>query len=401
MAAVLIEIKSRLLLPRPPAAEDGEARPARRARPPPARVRADEGGGASVDALPRAERDFALVRVWFEQTAVAAPAGRLRRRRPRDRVAALLARARINRHHLVTREQLSVRAQMSRMLRRSGRRRATPSSRRCSPTARRRTARRDLSRAARARARGARRLTQAEPYAPIYVRLAGMPRSRIRILIRDPGRHKMLSLAEVKTVLETALLIEPGAAGDRRLAQAVRPRLGARHGPQAARRAARGLAGKRRARAGRDRLALPGATGGPALPRPARRREAAALLARGDGNARDHRLPATRDPRRHRSHPRRHRVDEHRQDARGPANGSTSSAIARRRAARRCTRRPSASSTISACARCRSFRPLKKSPRASNSRSQEPGRRTRPTRRPAVAPPEDDEHAPPAIASAA
>ena len=47
MAAVLIEIKSRLLLPKPPAAPGAEPEdPARRARPPAARVRADEGGRA-------------------------------------------------------------------------------------------------------------------------------------------------------------------------------------------------------------------------------------------------------------------------------------------------------------------------------------------------------------------
>ena len=59
----------------------------------------------------------------------------------------------------------------------------------------------------------------------------------------------------------------------------------------------------------------------PALPRPAVAGEAAALLARGDGNAGDHRLSATRDPRRHRSHPRRRRVHQRRQDAGGPPMG--------------------------------------------------------------------------------
>ena len=47
MAAVLIEIKSRLLLPKPPAAPGDEGRgPARRAGAPPARIRADEAGRA-------------------------------------------------------------------------------------------------------------------------------------------------------------------------------------------------------------------------------------------------------------------------------------------------------------------------------------------------------------------
>ncbi len=68
-----------------------------------------------IDALPLADRDFATVRVWFDRVAAA----RLPDVRPEDLRAAwatLIARARINRHHLVTREQLSVRAAMSRLL---------------------------------------------------------------------------------------------------------------------------------------------------------------------------------------------------------------------------------------------------------------------------------------------
>ncbi len=64
-----------------------------------------------------------------------------------------------------------------------------------------------------------------------------------------------------------------------------------------------------------------GSTVGADLSRPAVAGKAAALFARGDGNTGDHRLPATRDPRRHRSHPRRGRVHERHQDARGPAMG--------------------------------------------------------------------------------
>ena len=73
MAAVLIEIKSRLLLPQAAGAAGRGARgSARRARAPPARVRADEGRPrATIDELPLAERDFALVRVWFERVAAA------------------------------------------------------------------------------------------------------------------------------------------------------------------------------------------------------------------------------------------------------------------------------------------------------------------------------------------
>jgi segregation and condensation protein A len=116
MAAVLIEIKSRLLLPKPPAAPGEE----------PADPRAElvrrlleyermKQAAQDIDRLPLAERDFTTVRVWFERVA----ASRLPTVRPEDLRTAwaqLIQRARVNRHHLVTREQLSVRAEMSRVL---------------------------------------------------------------------------------------------------------------------------------------------------------------------------------------------------------------------------------------------------------------------------------------------
>jgi len=116
MAAVLIEIKSRLLLPRPPAppGEEGEDPRAELVR----RLLEYERmkqAAREIDALPLADRDFATVRIWFERVA----ASRLPNVAPDDLRAAwatLLQRARVNRHHLVTREQLSVRSEMSRML---------------------------------------------------------------------------------------------------------------------------------------------------------------------------------------------------------------------------------------------------------------------------------------------
>jgi len=116
MAAVLIEIKSRLLLPKPPAlpgaeAEDPRAELVRRLL----EYERMKAAAREIDALPLAERDFSLVRVWFERTAAA----QLPDVHPEDlrtAWAGLLARARINRHHLVSREQLSVRAEMSRIL---------------------------------------------------------------------------------------------------------------------------------------------------------------------------------------------------------------------------------------------------------------------------------------------
>jgi segregation and condensation protein A len=116
MAAVLIEIKSRLLLPKPPVApgeeaEDPRAELVRRLL----EYERMKAGARALDELPLAERDFALVRVWFDRVTAA----RLPDVRPEDLKGAwagLVARARANRHHLVTREQLSVRSQMSRLL---------------------------------------------------------------------------------------------------------------------------------------------------------------------------------------------------------------------------------------------------------------------------------------------
>jgi segregation and condensation protein A len=113
---VLIEIKSRLLLPRPPAppgeeAEDPRAELVRRLL----EYERMKQAAREIDALPLAERDFATVRIWFDRVATA----RLPNVSPDDLRAAwagLIQRAKVNRHHLVTREQLSVRSEMSRML---------------------------------------------------------------------------------------------------------------------------------------------------------------------------------------------------------------------------------------------------------------------------------------------
>jgi len=116
MAAVLIEIKSRLLLPKPPSmsgeeALDPRAELVRRLL----EYEQMKLAARKIDAMPLAERDFMTVRVWFDRVATA----RLPNVSPEDlrtAWAALIARARANRHHLVTREQLSVRGEMSRML---------------------------------------------------------------------------------------------------------------------------------------------------------------------------------------------------------------------------------------------------------------------------------------------
>jgi len=116
MAAVLIEIKSRLLLPKPPAprgveAEDPRAELVRRLL----EYERMKQAARQIDALPLVERDFATIRVWFDRRAAerlpAVSVGDLQ-----SAWVGLIQRARINRHHLVTREQLSVRSEMSRIL---------------------------------------------------------------------------------------------------------------------------------------------------------------------------------------------------------------------------------------------------------------------------------------------
>ncbi len=116
MAAVLIEIKSRLLLPKPPAppgeeASDPRAELVRRLL----EYERMKQAARTLDAHPQIDRDFTAVRIFIDHVA----AVRLPDVRPEDlrtAWAGLVERARVNRHHLVTREQLSVRGEMSRVL---------------------------------------------------------------------------------------------------------------------------------------------------------------------------------------------------------------------------------------------------------------------------------------------
>src|SRR5207253_10897943 len=112
----LSEIKTRLLWPSPPTlagddTDDPRAELVRRLL----EYERMKAAARTLDEMPLAEREFALVRVWFDRV----PSARLPDVSPEDLKTAwagLVARARINRHHLVTREQLSVRSQMIRLL---------------------------------------------------------------------------------------------------------------------------------------------------------------------------------------------------------------------------------------------------------------------------------------------
>ena len=116
MAALLIEIKSRMLLPRPAATaleEDPRAELVRRLL----EYESMKLAAQRLNELPQSGRDFSLVQVLFDQGVTE----RLPDVNPEDlRTAwlALLTRAAMNRHHRITREQLSVREHMTRILRR-------------------------------------------------------------------------------------------------------------------------------------------------------------------------------------------------------------------------------------------------------------------------------------------
>lgn len=116
MAAVLIEIKSRLLLPKPPVVpgeepEDPRAELVRRLL----EYEQMKAAAQALDAIPQEGRDFATVCIWFDRMA----ATRLPDVAPEDlrrAWASLIGRAKATHRHLITREQLSVREEMSRVL---------------------------------------------------------------------------------------------------------------------------------------------------------------------------------------------------------------------------------------------------------------------------------------------
>lgn len=116
MAALLIEIKSRMLLPRPAPAgsneEDPRAELVRRLL----EYERMKAAAHEINTMPQAGRDFSLVRIWLDTE--------MEQRLPevdpddlRNAWLGLVARARVTRHHRITREQLSVREHMSRILR--------------------------------------------------------------------------------------------------------------------------------------------------------------------------------------------------------------------------------------------------------------------------------------------
>ncbi len=117
MAAMLMEIKSRMLLPRPAVLGDEEEDPRAELVRRLIEYEKIKRAAHQLDALPQLGRDFFPVEVLIEQT--------LAQRLPQVAVVdlqeawrALLVRAKMTQHHRVTREELSVREHMSLILRR-------------------------------------------------------------------------------------------------------------------------------------------------------------------------------------------------------------------------------------------------------------------------------------------
>jgi segregation and condensation protein A len=114
MAAMLIEIKSRMLLPRPSGLsveEDPRAELVRRLL----EYEQMKKAAQRLAEMPVAGRDYALTHALFDRDVAVPPEVN-----PMDlKLAwlAILGRASVNKHHKVTREQLSVRAHMTRILR--------------------------------------------------------------------------------------------------------------------------------------------------------------------------------------------------------------------------------------------------------------------------------------------
>jgi segregation and condensation protein A len=116
MAAMLMEIKSRLLLPRPAAVEAVEEDPRAELVRRLLEYEQIKKAAQALDELPQLGRDVIVLSVWIEKTV----AERLPEVHAQDLAEAwrgLLYRARLSRHHRISREELSVREHMSTILR--------------------------------------------------------------------------------------------------------------------------------------------------------------------------------------------------------------------------------------------------------------------------------------------
>jgi segregation and condensation protein A len=176
MAALLIEIKSRMLLPRPQGRQRrGRGRPARGAGAPAARVRADEARGPA-DRRAAAHRPRLCARGGGHR------ADDRSSRFPevnvvelREAWAEVLKRASLHAHHRIAREELSVREHMSFILRRLQGARFVEFADLFDPARGAPVAIVNFLALLELAREALIDITQATPYAPIYVRLAYTP----------------------------------------------------------------------------------------------------------------------------------------------------------------------------------------------------------------------------------
>src|SRR3954471_1625367 len=104
MAAMLMAIKSRLLLPRPPSAEPMEEDPRAELMRRLLEYEQIKKAAQALDELPQVGRDVIAISVWIEK----AVSERLPDVNPQDLAEAwrgLLHRARLSRHHHISREE--------------------------------------------------------------------------------------------------------------------------------------------------------------------------------------------------------------------------------------------------------------------------------------------------------
>ena len=117
MAAMLMEIKSRILLPRARHVEEGEQDPRAELVRRLLEYEQMKAAALRIDSIPQVGRDVFTVEVWIERTLTE----RLPGVNPSDLEEAwrsLLMRAKVTQHHRITRDELSVREYMTIILRR-------------------------------------------------------------------------------------------------------------------------------------------------------------------------------------------------------------------------------------------------------------------------------------------
>jgi len=117
MAAMLMEIKSRMLLPRAKHEEAGEEDPRAELVRRLLEYEQMKVAALRIDSLPQVGREVFPIEVWIERTLTERVAGVS----PGDLEAAwrsLLMRAKVTQHHRITRDELSVREYMTLILRR-------------------------------------------------------------------------------------------------------------------------------------------------------------------------------------------------------------------------------------------------------------------------------------------